>query len=151
MWILFMMFSVMKRQIQKETDRGCKVVLDPRSSRPVWEALTVVGDAGGFFTFCIQRSISFKEQNFFCNTLKELACWTTKSNHLFEVSSTQIVPELYIHLSFIDNRSSRTFSSGSSRHGNAQRAPVDWNWVNLMMQKRRKTRKQNNLKKLPTS
>ena len=25
----------------------------------------------------------------------------------------------------------QTFSSGSSRHGNAQRAPVDWNWVNL--------------------
>ena len=53
MWILFMMFSVMKRWRKRETDRGCKVVLDPWSSRPVGETLAVVGGAGGigFFHF----------------------------------------------------------------------------------------------------
>ena len=47
MWILFMMFSAMKRWRKRETDRGCKVVLDPWSSRPVGETLAVVGGAGG--------------------------------------------------------------------------------------------------------
>ena len=50
---IYDVFSHEKIDIEGETDRGRKVVLDPWSSRPVWETLAVVGGAGGndFFYF----------------------------------------------------------------------------------------------------
>ena len=104
-----------------------------------------------FFTFSCRETYQLRSRMFFFIYLERIGMLDNEVQpsfrNILNSNCAWIIPSTFP--TFIDNKSSRTFSSGSSRHGNAQRAPVDWNWVNLMMKKRRKTRKQNNFKELP--